>query len=220
MSQPEQTIAEPESLARMMERQIRADSLKRLEAKVRAELHPCEQMFPIYKIDIRWSEAYPPRAEQRMFRPGLPPLPEGRFWNSCGWERMAKEDADTAAIADELRREWWPKYIENKNLLEPADLTVTVELKYHDVWCEGWFSHYTIDVGLSDADVLASFERYAERIMYDYDMPEAMRDSMLMGAEDRWRWHGCASGDPQGEKTEAPCRCKHCKEQGLVKIDH
>jgi len=39
-----------------------------------------------------------------------------------------------------------------------------------------------------------------------------------MGAEDRWRWRGF--GDDGKEETSAPCRCKACKEQGVVRIAH
>ena len=41
-----------------------------------------------------------------------------------------------------------------------------------------------------------------------------------MGAEDRWRWHGA---EPDGKPTDyspAPCRCKFCKEQGVIRIAH
>ena len=97
-------------------------------------------------------------------------------------------------------------------------MTITVKLLGHDVWCPGWFSHWTFDVGMSDRDVLDSFERYVDRILRS-DLPEAEKGS-LMGAEDRWRWHGCTDGDPQGERTDAPCRCPACKASGLVRIDH
>jgi hypothetical protein len=188
-----------------------------LDAKVLAELREGEKAYPIYGVKVRWSETYPPGAEQRMFRAGDPPLPEGRFWNSAGWDSMEKEDRDPEVIAAELMRDWWPKY--TAKLLEPADVTITVTLKRRDVWCDGWFSHYTFDVGMSDADVIASFERYVERILYS-DLSENERGSLLMGAEDQWRWHGCVDGNPQGERTEAPCRCPKCKDQGLVRIDH
>ena len=185
---------------------------------VLADLRPGEKAYPVYSVSVRWSEAYAPDAERRMFRPGLPPLSEGRFWNSTGWDMMEREDRDPAEIAAEIIREWWPQYAAKK-LREPADLTLEVKLLHRDVWCDGWFSHWTFDTGLSDEDVLASFERYVERILYS-GRSENEIGGRLMGAEDRWRWHGCTDGNPQGERTPAPCRCPCCKKDGLVRVDH
>ncbi len=204
--------------ARVAEQQAREKDMRRHEELTRQELRDGERMFPIYRVGITWPESYKPGAERRMHRDGQPPLPEGRFWNSTGWDSMEKEARDPEAIAAELLRDWWPKYTEK--LLKPGEPVITIGLKRHDVWCDGWFSHYTIDVGMSDQEVRDSFARYVERIMYNYDMSENQRGGMLMGAEDHWRWHGCVDGNPQGERTEAPCRCAKCKEQGLVRIDH
>ena len=204
--------------ARTAEQQAREKGMRRHEELTRQELRDGERMFPIYRVGITWPESYKPGAERRMHRDGQPPLPEGRFWNSTGWDSMEKEARDPEAIAAELLRDWWPKYTEK--LLKPGEPVITIGLKRHDVWCDGWFSHYTIDVGMSDQEVRDSFARYVERIMYNHDMSENQRGGMLMGAEDHWRWHGCVDGNPQGERTEAPCRCAKCKEQGLVRIDH
>ena len=106
-----------------------------------------------------------------------------------------------------------------RNVLNPADLSITVKFARCDVWCDGWFSHWTFDVGMSDQGVLASFDRYVERIQRS-DLTETEKGSMLMGAEDHWRWHGCITGDPQSERTDAPCRCPCCKKQGRIRIDH
>ncbi len=190
-----------------------------LQERILADLRPGEQVYPIYDVRVRWSEAYAPDAEHRMHRVGEPPLPEGRFWNGCGWNVMERELRDPSVFAEEIAREWWPKYVEKKALREPADMTVEVKLLRRDVWCDGWFSHYTYDTGMSDEDVLASFERYVERIMYS-GQPESWIGGRLMGAEDRWRWHGCVAGNPQGEQTPPPCRCPQCKAAGLVRIDH
>jgi len=186
---------------------------------VLADLHEGEKVYSIYDIRVRWSEDYPPGAENRIHRPSLPLLPEGRFWNGAGWYMMEREERDPESIKDEEARDWWPQYVEKKNLLKPADLTIEVKLVHRDVWCDGWFSHWTFDTGMSDEEVLASFERYVERILYS-GRPESEIGGRLMGAEDRGRWHGCASGDPQGEHTSPPCRCELCKVGGIVRIDH
>jgi hypothetical protein len=183
------------------------------------DLQTGEKLYPIYSVGVRWSEGYPPGAEWRMHRVGVPPLPAGRFWNSTGWERMEQDDRPAVNLATEIREQWWPGYCQTKKLLKPADLLVTVRLNRREVWCDGWFSHYSFDVGMSDQEVLASFARYVERVLYS-GRPENEIGGRLMGAEDRWRWHGCVSPDPQAERTEPPCRCPGCKAAGLVRIDH
>ena len=41
-----------------------------------------------------------------------------------------------------------------------------------------------------------------------------------MGAEDRWRWHGAEPSGSNEDHSPAPCRCKFCKEQGVIRIAH
>jgi hypothetical protein len=175
-----------------------------------------EQTYPIYYVRPRWSEA---SAADRKTGPAwlFEGLPEGRAWNGSGWYTMEREDRPPEEIAEEVASEWWPKYAETRP--DPADLTVEVTFKMRDTWCSGWFSHWTYDIGLSDADVLDSFHRYVHRIQTS-GRTESEVGGMLMGAEDCWRWHGCATGEPQGETTPPPCRCKHCKSRGIVRIDH
>jgi hypothetical protein len=190
---------------------------------VLADLRAGEKAYPIYVVRVRWSEATRPGCEDRTHRAGAPPLPEGRCWNSTGWDRMEKEDRDTKAMEAmeaELLREWWPKYlVTKKDIREPADVSIVVTLSHRDVWCDSWFSHWTFDVGMSDVEVLDSFQRYVWRVQ-DSNLSETLKGGMLMGAEDHWRWHGCADGNPQGERTPAPCRCPQCKKNGMVRIDH
>ena len=182
-----------------------------------ADLRDGEKAYPIYRIEARWTQAItaekdlPPRFTEGM--------PAGRFRNSAGWDVMEREERPVEEIAESRRLNWWPDYVVKKNLQEPADLTITVKLLGREVWCAGWFSHWTFDVGMSDRDVLDSFERYVDRILRS-NLTETERGSILMGAEDRWRWHGCVNGDPQGERTNAPCRCPACKASGFVRIDH
>lgn len=166
--------------------------------------------YPIYRIKVRWSERYPPNTEAHNMRASE--LPAGRFWNSTGWDTMERELTDVAARL----REWWPDY--SKSLLEPADLSINVEYKGLDTWCSGWFSHWTFDTGHSDTEVLDSFREYVERIQYS-NLTEDEISSLLMGAEDEWRWHGSVDGST-ADRTEPPCRCPACKERGIVRIDH
>ena len=177
-----------------------------------------EKAYPIYRVQARWSQAA--TAEDLKDRSpriteGLPP---GRMWDCTDWNVMLREACSPEAIADEKREQWWPAYAIGKGLIEPNNLTIVVTLHGHDVWCPGWFSHWTFDVGMSDADVLDSFERYVERILRS-DLSEAEKGS-LIGPEDRWRWHGSMDGDPQGERTD--CALPLSSVQGCwpVRIDH
>lgn len=167
--------------------------------------------YPIYKVKVRWSERYPPGTEAHNMRASE--LPAGRFWNGNSWDRMERELTD---VATWLLQDWWPEY--SKSLLEPADMTIKVEFKGLDTWCSGWFSHWTFDTGHSDQEILDSFRGYVDRIQHS-NLTEMEIGSLLMGAEDEWRWHGSVDGDPNN-RTEAPCRCPACKERGIVRIDH
>ena len=183
------------------------------------QLRTGEVAYPIYHVRVEWSEATPPGSESRITRVGKPPQPHGRTWNGTAWDLMERIERPTEAIVAELLAGWGPESAAKK-LREPADLTVTVKLIDHDVWCSGWFSHWTFDVGMLDEDVIASFERYVERILYADNLSEQEKGGRLMGAEDQWRWHGCQDGDPRASRTPAPCRCHCCKERGVVRIDH
>lgn len=152
--------------------------------------------YPIYRITVKWSEKQP--AKPHDLRESSP----GRIWNSLRWDIMAREPINIDTRIVQLWREWWPDYA--AKLLEPAQLSITVELFSHDTWCSGWFSHWTFDDGQSDFEVLGSFAEYVERHSGD--------DGLLMGADDEWRW--------SGDGTVAPCRCSDCKRQGILRIDH
>ena len=171
-----------------------------------------ETKYPIYSVSVRWVQDVEGDPHPRSIE-GLPP---GRMRNVTGWNKMYREEQDLVGIDNELRRDRWPNYKKGNNPSEPI---IEIKLLCWDTWCSGWFSHYTFDVGLDDAAVLASFERYVDRIQFS-DRSETEKGGLLMGAEDRWRWHGYVDGNPQSERTEAPCRCPECKKQGLVRIDH
>jgi hypothetical protein len=185
-----------------------------------ADLKVGEQAFPIYYICTRWSESVGDSTN-------LPPhrtagLPIGRCFNSTGWSTMFREVRDLEEIEAECLRDWWPKYVMKHP--DAVDVDILVRFVRWEVWCESWFSHWSFDVGMDDAAVLASFGRYVDRVecaieCERYDGIEHPAYS-LMGAEDRWRWHGCVGGDPKGEHTDPPCRCAHCKKNGLIRIDH
>jgi hypothetical protein len=122
-----------------------------------------------------------------------------------------------------------------KHGLDAEDVHVEIISVRFEEWCCSWFGHWTFDLGLSDADVLASFEEYVWRIQqHNKDNPRFIvsddgtkfyhDDICLMGAEDRWRWTARAEGTSAigcGEQTgKPPCRCDGCKRNGVVRIDH
>ena len=182
---------------------------------------PDDPVYPIYSIHLRWvqdSERDPDQpCKWWPFDPG-----PGRIWNSMAPYMMYREDPGE----DEVRRwaveEFWPKQVAQKDLPNPTDLIVELS-RYEETWCPEWFSHKTFDVGQGDGEVLASFHRYVMRYehMQDYwpgEPPEGYR--CLMGAEDRWRWCGSGEDGARDTRTPPPCRCKHCKAQGVIRIGH
>ena len=178
--------------------------------------------YPIYSVKMRWSQdttggdTFDPDSNRAK---GLPP---GRVWNSAVIDRMYREDPGTEAIEAWARDEWWPLYAKKFADRNPGEPKITVTRTGEETWCLSWFEHWTFDVGQSDEEALASFQRYVDRYRdtQDYwpgDPPEGYR--CLMGAEDRWRWCGTYDGSPS-EKTDPPCRCEHCKAQGVIRIGH
>jgi hypothetical protein len=189
--------------------------------------------YPQYWIGLRWTQdgehdpKYPRQHEG---------LPEGRMWNGTSLNRMYREEQ--ADLESWVREDWWPRYVaEKRAVLTEEKLSdrnpelVSVEVKFvgREAWCLSWFEHWTFDVGQSDAEALASFESYVrrhewyqewslesqDRTRLEADLAEQGigRAICLMGADDRWRWKGDGDGKP-------PCRCKHCREQGVIRIGH
>ncbi len=199
------------------ERLYRESVIERLEVLMRSDLKDWEQAFPIYRISAKWSEEQDPEKTPVPNRPNMPPLPEDRYWNSTGFSKMYREDLGIEVIEAELEQAWWPEF--EKKRRNPDDVQITVTLDRHDVWCDSWFSHWTFDIGASDMDVMDSFHRYVFRIEGSR-LTSGQKRGILMGAEDVWRWHATKDGDPNGERTEPPCRCPHCKKLGIVRVDH
>jgi hypothetical protein len=98
---------------------------------------------------------------------------------------------------------------------------------YEQFWLE-WFSHATFDEGQSNEQVILDFTHYT----YRYRSSDDVFGGTLMGAEDRWRWCGhkysedydpddpTKNGPEYVTQTDAPCRCRFCKELGLIRINH
>jgi hypothetical protein len=166
-----------------------------------------EIKYPIYRFEARWTEK---RVKMHDYD-DTHGLPATRFWNGTGFSRMFKED-QTRKQLDIVLLEFWQKYERKGEEIELFSLHA--ELERRETWCLTWFSHYTFDVGQTDEEALDSFQSYVNRMLSIQD-----KDGIptLMGAEDRWRWCG---GGPDDERMPAPCRCKYCKEQGVLRIGH
>ncbi len=203
------------------------------DQKLLDDLLPGEQAYPIFHVSAKWSQDVTEKDGDMGDRPAWQTegLPEGRLWNGSNWYKMLKDrltgPGNIAELTREVKEEWWPGYqADEKNRdLNFADLKVTVEFVRWEVWVLTWFQHWTWDVGLTDQDVLESFSRFVDRTEQLNQDEGKMVDGYwqepycLMGAEDRCRWHGTKTGD-QDERTDPPCRCSHCKEQGVVRIGH
>src|SRR3990167_6008579 len=119
-------------------------------------------MYPIYSIEATWVEdgKHDPECEWRNHG-----LPEGRVHNRSSFSKMFREEPGLDAVIEFGRNEWWPNYvIADKWSMgpvaarNPTDIEITAKLVIHESWCCTWFSHYTFDVGQTDAEALDSFQ--------------------------------------------------------------
>jgi hypothetical protein len=159
-----------------------------------------EKIFPIFITSATWSQDDLDRNNGTSFY---------RMYPIGTTIEQARQDAI----------KWWEELITSEKYADknPQLISLNVRFFANDTWCITWFSHYTLNTHLSDAELLTSFENFTTRKRvenynngHDYD---DRRDEAwgpfycLMGAEDRWRW-------------KDPCRCASCQKRGLVRIDH
>lgn len=182
--------------------------------------------YPIYHITVKWSEDKRPsddysRWPQSMFNG----LPNGRFWNMTSWYIMFKEEFSREKYIEDCLTEWWPKYCIDHKLRNPSEPEFTVEFSHEESFCMGWFSHWTFDVGQSDAEFIKDFIEYVQRMQFrnrtegkyigEGQNKFWQEKYCLMGAEEIERW----CGDPE-KHTTPPCRCDGCKKNGVLRICH
>ena len=176
-----------------------------------------EPKYPIYFFSARWTQDGEWDEKYPNWHKGLR---KGRIWNSIGFSKMFKEE-QTQEFLDKYIKDWWKNYkkikIEIKN---PKIKSFKAKYTHSETWHCTWFQHETFDIGQSNEEVLDSFSNYITRIEMHNMRCEEKDQISLMSAEDRWRWHGA---EPDGKPTDhspAPCRCKFCKEQGIIRIAH
>ena len=163
-----------------------------------------ERTYPIYRFWVKFSDNDHSVGNSRMFRELL---------TDEQAEQQLQEFIDHNLDAER-------EGVKGKYRIRDLGLDIVDKgwrFVSEDTWCLRWFNHYTFNVHLSDADLLASFQDYVNRHRAEqpgtYESVEKHRERVgndwvcLMGAEDRWRWKG-------------PCRCEHCTARGVVSIDH
>lgn len=180
-----------------------------------------ELCYPIYHVELKWSQDIRADRPDDWFTP-TEGLPKGRMWNGTGWNTMPAERTSENELLCDARDQMTNAFGGEKYRdLNPDQLTVSIEFRRWDTWCSGWFSHWTWDTSLLKSgfvDVLRSFGRYVDRIE-EHNHLVGDDNICLMGAEDRYRWHGTHTGDPS-ERTDPPCRCPHCTKRGIITIGH
>ncbi|MCK5019696.1 MAG: hypothetical protein KAS32_21740 [Candidatus Peribacteraceae bacterium] len=133
---------------------------------------------------------------------------------------------------NEFAHEYLSRRKEDKKY-ESIDLVEVIPTQMpDDEWILVWFDHMTFDDGRSDEEAIASFEAFLRRsngYVHNGEIKGVDGRYVSMGADERWRWHGKVYSDnfdPENadfsliDKGDAPCRCKYCKELGLIKICH
>lgn len=161
-----------------------------------------ERAYPIYRFIPLWNQLKKETGET---------IKNGTFFSIMKTKELSPEEIE------EFKKEWWKKYSEAKlEGVSPVLLDFS-HIVYYETWNLTWFSHETFDVGQSNEEALASFERYVMRHEgYQKDIQPGQIS--LMGAEDRWRWRGADT--KEGSTTPAPCRCEGCKKAGMIRINH
>lgn len=180
--------------------------------------------YPIYAIAVDWIQNGEHRPEYPNWHKGLK---IGRIRNNTNFSRMYQVNKSMTELLLETKQ-WWKKYkkekLQDKN---PSRPKISIKFVENEVWCPIWFSHWTFDVGQTDQEALDSFQEFIDRKerlnvknghMRNDRMPDNEKPFYCsMGANDRWRW----SGQDDKENTVAPpCRCKHCKKFGVIRIGH
>lgn len=177
-----------------------------------------DKKYPIYSIRIEYTEDI--NNENRKFILDKNTLPNSRIKDIITNTVMYTKEQNNEFIKQSAKEKIWAHFVENHKrgapkmqipIDNPNLESIEISLLRYESWCLTWFSHWTFDDGRNDKEFLQSFNAFVNHM-------ERIEDYCLMGAEDRWRWHGVA--DDGETNTDPPCRCKYCKEKGIIRIDH
>jgi hypothetical protein len=189
-----------------------------------------EKDYQIWSWNVYWIQDMKPEdRENEWSKRDMELYNKNRLRSSSGSYCMYKDDKTKEEVEAEAKK-WWDEFSsQNEKIkgLNPELEKIEVEFIRNEVWCGGWFHHWTFDVGKSDVEVLRSFSDFVERMQVlnereRYKSGKDVEAYCLMGAEDRWRWHGKVekSSDEGDTHTAPPCRCEGCKKNGVVRICH
>jgi len=184
---------------------------------------PEERRYWIYSMRVDFEHLHHDGSHEHCRR-----APDGWCINGFSFKRLASKHEIKAPLS--ILREWCRRAIgKSAKYRKVRKVVMKAELIMRAEWWLSWFQHETFDVGQTNEDALSSFRHYVwwaegqgKRYVRGedgnllYDLPVVQ----LMGAEDDWRWCG---SEPDGEndaRSDPPCRCKHCKRQGLIRIGH
>ncbi len=184
-----------------------------------------EKAYPIYILCIKWVEDGEHDPEYKKFwrQKGLR---KGRIRNSMHIMRMFKGKKTNKELLKEANITW--KLTKKKRTTKnPSCHKIKTEFLHYETWCLVWFNHWTFDTNRTDKEEIESFEKFVRR-QEEKNWKNGHREHEhtpgnenpyyeLMGAEDRYRWSG---NDDEGNEIDPPCRCKHCKKQGKIRINH
>lgn len=171
------------------------------------------QAFSIYTFNFKWVQDGKQDPNYPKWHEGLP---SGRIFNSSSYTLMFKEELTQDQLQFEIDK-IKKSIMESEKFHNVDNLECTKTSLKYEVWAGEWFSHRTFDLGLSDEEVLQSFEEFVQRYEHMQDHlpgnPYPENYHCLMGAEDRWRWRG-------QDDSPAPCRCEGCTKYGVIRINH
>ena len=170
--------------------------------------------FPIYSIVIRWLQPCEPDKEYVEWQ--TRDAPSGMLFNSTSFHKAFKEEPNDSEL-DKIARERWENI---KKKYKGESPVFIIRFYENETWWITWFQHETFDIGQSDEEVLASFRRFVRRKEEQGRREHNDSGYLLMGADDEYRWHGAEPDGKPETRSKPPCRCKYCKEQGLIRIAH
>jgi len=187
--------------------------------------------YPHYRFELKWiftrevgkdcwCKSDPDDTKDKPCR-SCGGLPDGQSRNGTGWNTIFREEP-TPEELQKFCEEAFQRQVDKDNGAIEGTMTYEVKKLEDTTWCLSWFEHWTFDEGQTDQEVLESFEQHVRHWEeHNDEFPEFDKNHhCLMGAEDRWRWHGAAPDGKPDDRSDPPCRCSFCKEQGIIRIAH